>query len=68
MKKILLALTASSILCLSSLFAGDAKECKKCAGDKEAKCTCKEMKGCDESKACPKAEKDAKPAPSPEKK
>ena len=72
MKKILLAFAAMSLLSVSALFAEDAKECKKCSGaDKDAACTCKEMKGCDASKdkgSCTKSEKDAKPAPAPEKK
>jgi len=73
MKKILLALTAMTLLSVSALFAADAKECKKCAGDKDAQCTCKEMKSCDDSKdkgSCPKSDKDkdVKPAPSAEKK
>jgi hypothetical protein len=71
MKKLLLAFAAMSLLSVSALFAGDAKECKKCAGDKDAACTCKDMKGCDASKdksACTKSDKDAKPAPAPEKK
>jgi len=66
MKKILLALAAISILSVSALFADGAKDCKKCAGDKDAKCTC-----CEKDKgSCPKSEKDkdAKPAPSTEKK
>jgi hypothetical protein len=63
-KKILLALTVMSLLSVSALFAGETKECKKCAGDKDAKCTC-----CDKDKdSCPKSDKDAKPAPSTEKK
>jgi hypothetical protein len=66
MKKILLALAAMSILSVSALFAEGDKDCKKCAGDKDAKCTC-----CEKDKAsCPKSDKDkdAKPAPSTEKK
>ncbi|MBK9989417.1 MAG: hypothetical protein IPP19_01460 [Verrucomicrobia bacterium] len=71
MKKLLLALTAISALALTSAFAGEA--CKKCSGaDKAAACTCKDMKSCDKEKAsCPKEDKeckDAKPAPSTEKK
>lgn len=73
MKKLLLALTAISALVLTSAFAGEGKECKKCSGaDKNAACCCKEMKSCDKDKAsCPKEDKeskDAKPAPSTEKK
>jgi hypothetical protein len=68
MKKLLLALTALTILSASALFA--AEECKKCSGaDKNAACTCK---SCDKDKGtCPKDgkdSKDAKPAPSTEKK
>lgn len=68
MKKLLLALTAMSVLGLTSVFAGEA--CKKCSGaDKSAQCTCKEMKSCDKDKdSCPKDSKDAKPASSTEKK
>jgi hypothetical protein len=70
MKKLLLALTAISALALTSAFAGEGKECKKCSGaDKNAACCCKEAKSCDKDKAaCPKEGKDAKPAPSTEKK
>jgi hypothetical protein len=72
MKKTLLALAALSLLSITALFAEDAKECEKCAGDKDAKCTCcKEAKGCDAAKdkaSCPKSDKDAKPAVSTEKK
>ena len=76
MKKILLAFAAISVLTVSSLFADNAKECKKCAGDKDAPCTCCEAKstdakGCDAAKekaCCPKSDKDAKPATSTEKK
>ena len=64
MKKLLLALIAMSVLGLTSAFAGEAKDCKKCSGaDKNAACTCK----CDKE-SCPKDGKDAKPAPSTEKK
>ena len=77
MKKLLLALTAMTILSASALFADEA--CKKCSGvDKNAPCTCKDM-GKDKDKAacskddkacCDKAKdsKDAKPAASTEKK
>jgi hypothetical protein len=65
MKKLLLALIATSVLGLTSAFAGDAKDCKKCSGaDKNAACTCK----CDDKGTCTKDSKDAKPAPSTEKK
>ena len=66
MKKLLLALIAMSVLGLTSAFAGEAKDCKKCSGaDKNAACTCK----CDSDKGtCLKDGKDAKPAPSTEKK
>jgi hypothetical protein len=71
MKKLLLALSALSILSVSALFAGQDKDCKKCAGDKDAKCTCSQS--CDSSKekdkgCCTKDGKDAKPAPSTDKK
>jgi hypothetical protein len=58
-----------SIFAVSALFAEEA--CKKCSGaDKNATCTCK---SCDKDKGtCPKdgsaKDKDAKPAPSTEKK
>jgi len=82
MKKILLALAAMSVLTISSLVADNAKECKKCAGDKDAPCTCcsdakscdaksTDAKSCDAAKekaCCPKSDKDAKPATSTEKK
>lgn len=69
MKKLLLALTAVSLLGLTSVFAGEGKECKKCSGaDKDAACCCKEMKGCEKDKASCTKDKDAKPAPSTEKK
>jgi len=50
MKKLLLALTAMSILGLTSVFAGEA--CKKCSGaDKNATCTCpKDKSSCDKDK------------------
>lgn len=74
MKKSLLCLTALFMFALSSAFAGEAKECKKCAGDKDAQCTCckdakKDKAACPsdkDAKQCPS--KDAKPAPAPEKK
>lgn len=67
MKKLLLALIAMSVLGLASAFAGEGTACKKCSGaDKNAPCTCK---ACDKDKgSCPKDGKDAKPAPSTEKK
>jgi len=72
MKKLLLALTAMTLLSLPVL-AGEA--CKKCSGeDKNAACTCKEMKGGDKDKAaCTKdgkecKDKDAKSCPDAEKK
>ena len=67
MKKLLLALIGMSVLGLTSAFAGESTECKKCSGaDKNAACTCK---ACDKDKeSCPKDGKDAKPAPSTEKK
>jgi len=58
MKKLLLALTAMSVLGLSSVFAGEA--CKKCSGaDKDAACVCPKDKGtCDKEKGSCDKEKD----------
>ena len=81
MKNILLVLAASSLLAESAEFADEAKECKACAGDKDAKCICKDAKSGDAAKdkascsksdkdksCCSKAGQDAKAAPSAEKK
>lgn len=63
MKKSLVCLTALFVFAVSAAFAGDAKDCKKCSGDKDAQCCCKK----EEKKDQGSCQKDAKPAPSEKK-